>query len=285
MRRMAILCLAAAMLGPLALAPAGAGCQRVTATGRKAFIPLGWEEEIALGREAAPELEKEFGGPLKNLAVQAYVRTVGERVARSARHPDMPALPYRFTVLDSDSVNAFALPGGPVYVTRGLLEHLATEGQLAAVLGHEVAHVNARHGGEQIGRQMGLQVLIAAAQIALDRGEGGADKARHAETLGKVIGSLVNLRYGRRMESEADHLGLDYMVAAGYHPREMVRLLKIFAEMGKRRPLEFLNTHPNPDNRLGAVEEQISEKYPNRGGRVAEKEYHREVINRLKTRK
>lgn len=283
MKRMALACLLVAAFGPVAAAPLA--CQLVPTTGERAFIVLTWDQEIALGREAAPELEKEFGGSLDNLPVQAYVRTVGQRVAASAKHPNLPELPYQFTVLDSEVVNAFALPGGPVYVTRGLLENLKTEGQLAAVLGHEITHVNSRHGSQQISRQMGIQILLAAAAAAAGRSEKGAQMATQAEDLAKVVVGLINLKYSRGMESEADRFGLDYLAASGYDPREMMNLLNVFVSMAGSRPLEILSTHPNPENRLGAVEEQISEKYPNHGGRVADEEYHREVIDRLKTRK
>jgi len=279
MKRMALACLLAAALG---VAAAPVGCQRIPTTGRRAFIVLSWNQEIALGREAAPELEKEFGGPLDNLPVQAYVRTVGQRVAGAVRHADLPKLPYQFTVLDSDAVNAFALPGGPVFVTRGLLGNLKTEGQLAAVLAHEIGHINSRHGSQQISRQMGIQVLLAAAAAAAGRTEKGARMATQAEDLAKVVVGLVNLKYSRGMESEADRFGLDYLAASGYDPREMANLLGVFVSMGGARPPEILSTHPNPETRLEVVEQMIRAKYPNRGGRVADDEYRREVLNRLK---
>jgi len=269
-----------AAMGVVFAAPVG--CQRIPTTGERAFIVLSWDQEIALGHEAVPELEKEFGGPLDNLPIQAYVRSVGQRVAASAKHADLPKLPYQFTVLDSDVVNAFALPGGPVYVTRGLLDNLKTEGQLAAVLGHEISHINSRHGSQQISRQMGIQILLAAAAAA-GRIERGAQMATQAEDLAKVVGGLINLKYSRGMESEADRFGLDYLAASGYDPREMVNLLNVFVSMGGANPPEILSTHPKPETRVGAVEEMIRAKYPNRGGRVADEEYRREVLNRLKT--
>jgi predicted Zn-dependent protease len=280
MKRMVLACLLAAALGAAAAAPLA--CQRIPTTGERAFIVLTWNQETALGSEAAPELEKEFGGPLDNLPIQAYVRSVGQRVAASAKHADLPKLPYQFTVLDSEVVNAFALPGGPVYITRALLENLKTEGQLAAVLAHEITHINSRHGSQQISRQMGIQILLAAAAAA-GRIERGAQMATQAEDLAKVVGGLINLKYSRGMESEADRFGLDYLAASGYDPREMVNLLNVFVSMAGSRPPEILSTHPNPETRVGAVEEMIRAKYPNRDGRVADEEYRREVLNRLKT--
>ena len=257
------------------------GCQIVPTTGERAFILLSWDQEIALGQEAVPDMEKEFGGPLQDLSIQAYVRAVGQRVAASAEHTGLPELPYQFTVLDSDVVNAFALPGGPVYVTRGLLAAMKTEGQLAAVLGHELVHIHSRHSSQQVSRQMGIEVLLAAASAAAGRSEKTADLAAKSEDLARVVVSLISLKYSRGMESEADHFGLDYLVAAGYDPREMVNLLNVFVAMEGSRPPEFLSTHPNPENRIGVVEELIRTKYPNRTGRVADEEYRREVLNRL----
>jgi len=280
MKRIMLACLTAGALGVAATAPLA--CQRVPTTGGRAFIVLTWDQEVALGREAAPELEKEFGGPLDNLPVQAYVRAVGQRVAGAVRHAGLPQLPYQFTVLDSDVVNAFALPGGPVYVTRGLLGNLKTEDQLAAVLAHEITHINSRHGSQQISRQMGFQVLLAAASAAAGRTERGVQMATQTEDLARVVVGLINLKYSRGMEREADRFGLDYLAASGYDPREMVNLLKVFVSMGGTRPPEILSTHPNPESRLEAVEEIIREKYPSRGGRVADEEYRREVLNRLK---
>lgn len=256
----------------------GAGCTTLQATGERKFMLLSWDQEIQLGRESAPDFEKEFGERYGDLAVQAYVRSVGERVSRATTLPD---LPYQFAVLSSDVVNAFALPGGPVYVTRGLLEKLTTEGQLAAVLGHEMAHVNARHGAQQISRELGVQVLLEVIGAAAGRTE-SAGKWQQAENLAKVVGSLVGLKYSRDMESQADRLGLDYMVASGYAPAEMVRLLDVFVSMSEGgRPSEWLSTHPNPDNRVQSVQTIIQEKYAGRAGRVADVEYKREILDRL----
>jgi predicted Zn-dependent protease len=276
MNRFAMVCLLAGLLAPMV--GATAGCTRVPATGERVFNMLSWEEEVALGQEAAPEMESEFGGRHPDLALQAYVRTVGERVARSAQHEGMPELPYTFAVLDSEVVNAFALPGGPVYVTRGLLELMESEAELAAVLGHEISHVNLRHSAQQISRQMGFQVLLAAASAAA----GGESSGEAIEALGKVVVGLVSLKYSRGMESEADRFGLDYMAAAGYHPQGMVELLTVFTEMEGGRSPEFLSTHPNPENRVGTVQQIIHTKYEGQGGRTAADEYNRQVLRRIR---
>jgi len=276
MRRIAGTCLALALLVPLV--GGGAGCAMIQATGERKLMLLTWDQEIQLGREAAPDFEKEFGGRLEDLAVQAYVRSVGEGVSRSTTLPD---LPYQFAVLNSKVVNAFALPGGPVYVTRGLLEKLATEGELAAVLGHEMGHVNARHGAQQVSRQVGVQVIMEVIGAAAGRTETGGTW-QQAASLAKVVGALVDLKYSRDMESQSDRLGLDYLAASGYAPGEMVRLLQIFVSLSEGGgQSEWLSTHPNPENRVQTVQAQIREKYADRGGRVADTEYQREVLDRL----
>ena len=276
MHRLVAVCLVALM----ALAVL-AGCQTIPATGERKFLLFSEEDDVRLGKASAPDFEKQFGGPIADPGLQAYVRSVGAKVAaeakrigeRNAGH----ALPYEqtFTALASDDVNAFALPGGPVYITKGLLKEMRTEGQLAAVLGHETGHVNARHGSTQMSRQLGLEILLSVAGAAAGAGQG-------AEDLGKVVGALVGLKYSRDMEKEADRIGLDYMVAAGYAAAEMVALMQVFEQMEGKRPPEFLSTHPNPENRIGLIQDQIRQRtYAARGGTVGEADYRRQVLDRL----
>jgi predicted Zn-dependent protease len=282
MRRLAAACLVLPIAFVLAV---GAGCQTIPATGERKLLFFSEQDDVKLGKAARPDFEKEFGGPIQDPALQAYVRSVGMKVAAEAkrlgeRNAGGP-LPYEhtFTALESKEVNAFALPGGPVYVTRGLLKAMKTEGQLAAVLGHETGHVYARHGSQQLTNQLGLQILVGVAVTAA----GGAEGAGAAGDLAKVVGALVGLKYSRGQESQADLLGLDYMVAAGYAPTEMVALMQVFEGMDKGgRPPEFLSTHPNPENRVQAIQHQIQARnYAARGGRVDEAAYRRQVLDRL----
>jgi predicted Zn-dependent protease len=262
-----------------------AGCQTIPATGERKFLLFSEEDDVRLGKASAPDFEKQFGGPIADPGLQAYVRSVGAKVAaeakrigeRNAGH----ALPYEqtFTALASDDVNAFALPGGPVYITKGLLKEMRTEGQLAAVLGHETGHVYARHGSQQLTSQLGLEILMGVAVTAA----GGAEGAGAAGDVGKVVGALVGLKYSRAQETQADLLGLDYMVAAGYAAPEMVGLMQVFERMDKGgRPPQFLSTHPNPDNRIGTIQDQMRQRnYAARGGTVGEADYRRQVLDRL----
>jgi predicted Zn-dependent protease len=223
------------------------------------------QQEVALGQEAAPQFAQEFGGPYADPVIQEYVRGVGAKVAAQATSSEYP-YQYSFTVLDSDVVNAFALPGGPIYITRGLLFQLSDESQLAGVLAHEVTHVAARHSAQQISRQMSVSVLISIASAALTRGKTGAqNSASMMEDVASLVANLADLRYSRKNETEADVFGLDYMVRAGYQPMGMVGVMQMFLKLerqaGSSGP-EFLKTHPNPDNRVETLLLTIQEKYP-----------------------
>jgi len=213
------------------------------------------EEEIGLGRAAAPALERGLGGRLDNLAVQAYVRTVGQRVARATRLAD---LPYRFTVVDSPGVTAAALPGGLVYVSRGLLERLESEGQLAAALAGQIAHLAAGHVRKALAEQFGRPALRRAATP----GEGAANEEAMA-----VARAVREARCSEAQHAEADRLGLDYLAAAGYNPSEMVACLQR-TDAGA--------------SRLARIRDTVRRKYPDRLGRVADEEYRREVLDRLR---
>jgi predicted Zn-dependent protease len=220
------------------------------------------EQEVALGLQAAPEMAQQFGGLDPNTELQARVDRVGERlVSRSAAGKS----PYRFEfhVLDDpETINAFALPGGQVFITEGLLRRLKTEGQLAGVLGHEITHVVARHGAEHIAKQQLTQGLTGAAVLATY--DPNDPSSRGSAAVAAMIGQLVNMRFGRQDELESDRLGVRFSGEAGYDPRSMIALMKILEESAQgNRPPEFFSTHPNPENRIQRIEEAIRERYPN----------------------
>ena len=264
-----------AVLAMLFLAAAVAGCGRGGRQEGPPAPPLSVEEEIELGRVLAPRVEADFGGRLDDPAIQAYVRTVGERVARST---PLHGLPYHFSVLASAAPAASALPGGPVYVTRGLLEQLDAEGELAAALARELAHINARHVGRDVALKFGVPALAA---ILSDAGAyGKADAGARQARLARVAAAVRELRYDEATEGEADRLGLDYLVAAGYNPASMVELLEAAAAPGPAAPPG--GARPAPDSRVGAIRRMIARKYVDRGGRVGREEYACEVLDRLK---
>lgn len=245
----------------LAVAPlvVALGCATNPVTGDRELSLFSDEEEIALGAQAAPEVEKQLGGAYADPALAAYVEEVGQSLAAVGHRPKIP---YHFTVLDSEVLNAFALPGGYVYVTRGLLARLDNEAQLAAVLGHEIGHVTARHGVRQLQRSMGIGALIGVAATAATLASGGSAPVAAAEKLARVAAHLATLRYGRADESQSDELGIDYAVAAGYNPSGMVQLLEVLeAAAGGSDSMEFLQSHPLHKNRLKDARHRIRKRY------------------------
>src|ERR671917_1889526 len=183
--------------------------------------------------------------------------------------------PYRFEfhVLDDpQTINAFALPGGQIFITEGLLKRLTTDGQIAGVLGHEIAHVIARHGAEHIAKQQLTQGLTGAAVLATYDPSNPA--SRGSAAVAAMIGQLVTMRFGREDELESDQLGVRFAAEAGYDPRSMIGLMKILAQSSEGgRPPEFFSTHPNPENRVARIESAIQKQFPDgvpAGGRKKE---------------
>jgi len=236
-------------------------------TGETQHISLTTDQEVALGLNSAPQMEAEMGGADPDPRAQALVERVGEAVvARSAAHET----PYKYSfrlLRDPNTVNAFALPGGPIFITRGLLNRLENEGQLAGVLGHEVGHVVARHAAEHIAKSQLAQTLVGAAGVAASDDYG---RGRQAAIAAALVAQMMQLRYGRNDELEADQLGVRFMSEAGYDPRAMLGVMKILesASKGGQRQPEFMSTHPNPGNRLQHIQEAINKLYP--GGVPAE---------------
>jgi len=219
------------------------------------------EQEVALGLQAAPEMLQQFGGPDPDPEAQALVRRVGERlVSRTAAAQS----PYRFEfhlLDDPKTVNAFALPGGQVAITEGLLRRLETEGQLAGVLGHEIGHVVGRHGAEHIAKQQLTEGLTGAAVLATY--DPTNPSSRGSAAVAAMIGQLVTMRFGRNDELESDELGVRFTSEAGYDPRSMVGVMKILAESSEGgAPPEFFSTHPNPENRIQRIQTSIQERFP-----------------------
>jgi len=244
----------ALLTAPLLLLAALGGCEVNPATGEKELILISQEQEIAMGEQAAPEFADQFGGEVRDSTVQQYVRNVGQAVAEVADRK----MPYEFTLLNSDVPNAFALPGGKVFVTAGLVSVMTNERQLAAVLGHEIGHVCAKHNVKGLQRQMGAEILASIAASAV-----GGEAGKAAEVGAKVAGGIINLRYSRKDEYQADELGIRYMSRAGYSPWGMVELLRRLEELrssGGTLP-EFFQTHPDVDKRIDRAQEIVRRNY------------------------
>jgi len=217
------------------------GCALNPATGKKEFSLVTPAQEAAMGREGYDAAISEYGR-YEDDALAAYVDSVGRKVARASEQPE---LAWKFTVLDDPVVNAFAMPGGYIYVTRGLLAHMQSEAQLAGVLGHEIGHVTARHSAKQITQQQIAGLGMGIASVV------SPEFRRYSATAQQALGLLM-LKYGRDDETQADELGVRYASTAGFDPREIPgtyrTLQRIAARAGQSLPT-YLSTHPDPGQR------------------------------------
>ncbi|GGB90017.1 M48 family metalloprotease [Dyadobacter sediminis] len=222
-------------------------------TGRKQRVSMSPEEEVQLGLQSAPQMAAEFGGLYKNQEEQNKVKAIGQKLVL-ATHADKSPYKFDFHVLaDPNTVNAFAVPGGQIFITMGLLKKLKSEDQIAGVLGHEIGHVIGRHSAEQMAKTNLLRGLAGAAGVA------GGDYTT-AQTA-QYVANLVNLSYGRDDELESDDFGVKFMLDAGYNPEALLDVMKVLEEAsGGNRSAEFMSTHPSPANRTGRIKAAI-EKY------------------------
>jgi predicted Zn-dependent protease len=208
------------------------------------------EQDIQLGRQAAQEALRQVE-VVDNRRLQEYVEGIGRRLARQ---PEAGDYPYQFTLINDPSINAFALPGGPVFVNTGLIAAADNEAQVAGVLAHEIAHVALRHGTSQASKANLLQLPAAVAGIAL--GQGSLSGQLGQVGLGLGLNALI-LRYSRSAETEADALGARIMAGAGYNPLEMARFFEKLESAGGESAPQFLSSHPNPGNRVKSVQAEI----------------------------
>lgn len=229
-------------------------------TGEDQYVNITAEQEIALGLQAAPEMAQEFGGLDPDPQAQALVDAVGEEVVANSV-ASQTVYPYDFHLLaDPETVNAFALPGGQVFVTAALFDRLETEGQLAGVLGHEIGHVIARHGAQRIAQQQLADGLTGALVMATY--DPNDPSSQNTAQVALVVGQLVSMKFGREDELEADALGVRVMSEAGYDPRALIGVMEILEAAGGPTPPEFFSTHPNPENRILRIQEAIDATYP-----------------------
>jgi len=233
-------------------------------TGKSERVAMTEEtQEIQLGLQAAPKMVGQHGGPSRNRAAQDRVSQVGLRLLNTLQdHLEANGFsnPYydsfRFTLLaDSSTVNAFALPGGQVFITQALYNRLETDGQLAGVLGHEIGHVLARHGNKRMAKQGLFQGLAGAIGVL-----GGSNQSSQ---MAQMISSVLTMKYGRDDELESDDWGVRLCGMSKYDPHAMIGVMKILAEAsgGKTQP-EFLSTHPSPPNRIEKIKAVIAREFP-----------------------
>lgn len=225
-------------------------------TGETQHIGITLEQEIALGLEAAPQMAAEFGGLAQDSSAQNLVDEIGQRIVASSPAGQSP---YEFDfhlLADDQTINAFALPGGQIFITQGLLEQLSTEGEIAGVLGHEIGHVVARHSAEHIAKAQLTEGLTGAAVIAAYDPD-NPSSARTAQ-MAVLIGQLINMKYGRDDELESDFLGVCFLNDTGYDPSELIGVMEVLAASRQgQQPPEFFSTHPNPERRVQRIQEAI----------------------------
>jgi len=241
------------------------GCMVNPATGRRGISLVGEGREIEMGREADGQVTAQMG-LVEDAELQQYVSKLGLQLAAASERPD---LPWSFKVVDDPTVNAFALPGGFIYVTRGILANFESEAELAGVLGHEVGHVTARHSVSQITRQ---QIQAGALGVGMIFSE----RVRSAGGLLSGLGQILNLSYSRGHETEADELGLRYLSRTGYDTEALVGVFQMLAAVsgsGDGRVPEWQLTHPYPENREANIRGLIDAAAGASGGRVARDEY------------
>lgn len=225
------------------------GCATNPVTGRRELALISESQEISMGLEAAKQVSSQMG-VYPDSQLQRYVNSLGMTLAKAS---ERPSLPWNFTVIDDPVVNAFALPGGPIFITRGILGYMNSEAQLVSVLGHEIGHVTARHSVNQMSRAQLTQIGLIGAVLVKPELGGLVD-------LGSQALGLLFMKYGRDDETQSDDLGFRYMTQAGYDPTEMAEMFKTLQRTsgGSERTPEWLSTHPDPGNRVAKTQERIA---------------------------
>jgi len=218
-------------------------------TGRKQHITLTTGDEIRMGLQSAPHMAKQHGGLYPDQAAQDLVDRVGNKLVNNSIARET-GYRYEFHLLrDPQAINAFALPGGQVFITYALYSQLENEDQLAGVLGHEIGHVVGRHSADRMTKQKLTQGILSGVSVG-----GGANAGQMAAQ----IANMVNMKYGRDDELESDDLGVRFMLDAGYEPEQMLGVMRILKKSsGGRRVPEFQSTHPDPENRMAKIKAAI----------------------------
>ncbi len=221
-------------------------------TGKKQHISISTDEEVVIGLQSAPQMAQQHGGLYPDQNYQKLVDQVGQKLVKNSV-AKQTSYRYDFHLLrDPKTINAFALPGGQIFITYALFAKLENEDQLAGVLGHEIGHVVGRHSAERMAKQGLTQGVLSAVSVGFD-----PSTAQGAAGLANVI----NMSYGRDDELESDELGVKFMMDAGYNPNELIGVMEILkAAAGPNRTPERMSTHPDPENRIEKIKEAI-EKY------------------------
>ncbi|MGB9765871.1 MAG: M48 family metalloprotease [Sulfurihydrogenibium sp.] len=223
-------------------------------TGKPTLTLLSTEQEIQIGQKVVPEAINQNGGLYPDQEVQSYIRNLGYKIAaHSPRKVD-----YQFYLVNSKEINAFALPGGPVFVNRGLILILDNESELAGVMAHEIGHITARHHAKFLEKTYGMNILLNILAVATSNSQ----YQQVILQLAQVSAGLLQLKYSRDQENEADALGVRFAYEAGYDPRGLITTFEKFKAMEKVNAPSWLLTHPLPEDRIKNVAYLIQTKYP-----------------------
>ena len=251
------------------------GCAANPITGEdELMLDRDYHNDIKLGKEIAPKVEEELKGRIKDQVLQDYINGVGHKIARFSHNPDFD---FNYVAVNDKSINALAIPGGCIFITKGLLAKLESESQLAGILAHETVHVVARDTENMMSKQAGMGALfVLAASQARNQGEVAA---------ADIALQLMDLKYSREYEKTADLGGMEYMLRAGYNPNGMVETMQILQkEEETNNSCDFFSTHPSPENRIDYLRARIQSHYLDgiAGTKTGEDEYRQNILDRLK---
>lgn len=223
-------------------------------TGIKQHVAISPDQEIRLGLESAPAMSREMGGEVPSSDPRAQVvQYLGNFLVKNTIANKSPWQFHFHLLADDDTVNAFALPGGQIFITLGLLNKLQTEAQLAGVLSHEMGHVIERHTAEQMAKNQLGQIMVMAV------GTAASEQSQSPYMIAAFVNQMIQLRYGRQDETEADEWGIKLMSQAGFNPLAMIEVMKVLKAASKGgQSLEIFQTHPNPDLRMEQIKEYLA---------------------------
>jgi predicted Zn-dependent protease len=260
-----------------------AGCATSPVTGKPQLMLVSEEEEIQVDKQYSPLQFSSDYGTVRDKALREYVSDVGKDISSRTHRPKMP---YSFWVVNATYVNAYAFPGGSIACTRGILLDLDNEAQLAALLGHELGHVNARHTAQQMSKGSITQVFVGGLSVLAGVAGGGLGQV--AAQLGTIGAGALLASYSRDNEREADALGMEYMVKAGYDPKGMVGLMDMLRSLNKNKPsaIELMfSTHPMSDERYATAVKRVKEDYPKAASLPVYRERYMDNTERLRAQK
>ena len=267
-------------LAALAAVSTAAGCAANPVTGQSQLMLMGEGEEVQIDKVNAPHQFSADYGVSQDAALNAYVSGVGASLARGTHRLQMP---YNFHVVNATYVNAYAFPGGSIAITRGILAELDNEAELAALVGHELGHVNARHTAARMSTSKLLGVLVGGASLAV--GAASQTLGNLAGNLGGLGASLLLAKYSREDERQADELGMEYMVKAGYSPQGMIGLMDMLRATGRRQPSAIeamFSSHPMSEERYQTAVVRSRTRYGDRQGLPLNRERYMDSTARLR---